>query len=1010
MNRSVVTFLTIVISVICIYALSFTYRARVIDAELDAKATNKQGVLDLKKRQKLLDSIWNKPVSSFLGINYTYENIKKGEMALGLDLQGGMHVVLEVSPAEILRGMAGNTTDSKFNEALKKAQEMQKKSNSNFVDLFASAYKQANPNTSLARLFTNSSNKGKIDLNSSDSQVISVIKEEVNGAIDRAFDIIRTRIDKSGLTNPTIQKIPRTGRILVELPGAKNPDRIRKLLSGSALLEFFEVYEINDLSNSLEQLNAYLVKENAKKGEKNEIKKEEKGKEEQQDDLVGGIKKDTLKAKQDTTKKEEVATKKDTTKKDTGKVAKKDAKKEPKKDSLSASSPLFQLMQFNQEGFAVKVSDTAKVNELLAREEVKSLFPPNVKFLWAVKTDAKTNTITLFAIKKGRGGKAPLDGSVITNAYKDFDQKQVVVSMQMNSTGAKIWKKLTGNNIGKRIAIVLDNYVYSAPVVNGEIPNGNSQISGNFTIEEGEDLANVLKAGKLPAPTRIVEEATLGASLGNESISQGLNSMLFGLSIVVIFMLLYYKSSGLIANLALFINIFFVIGLLASLGTVLTLPGMAGIVLTIGMSVDANVLIFERIREELRNGKSLKEATRLGYEKAYSSILDANITTILIAFMLVAFGAGSIKGFGNTLIIGIACSVFSAVFITRVIIEFFETRNKNITFDSLILKNAFVGSKINFINMRTKAYIFSSILIVIGGVLWAIQGGFNLGVDFKGGRSYVVQFNNVISVSDARNELVKTLGSAEVKTFNGNSQLKITTSYLSEDESESADKKTESQVMSGLKKFENLKPQIVSFTKVGATIADDIYKSSLLTIIYSLLAIFIYILVRFGRWQYSLGAVIALFHDVLIVFAGMTIARALGIAYEVDQVFIAAMLTVIGYSINDTVVVFDRIREFAGDTKSSNFASQLNSAINDTLSRTIMTSGTTLIVVTVLFILGGQVLSGFSYALLVGILIGTYSSIFIASPIVLDISTYLQRKKSNNSNDESGEKLEIKPA
>lgn len=999
MNRSFIITLALLISLICAYYLSFTYRARVVQAEIKAKSTNKQGILDTKKRQKMIDSLWNKPVSNFLGIDYTYKQIKDYELALGLDLQGGMHVTLEVSPVEILKALAGNTTDAKFNQAVKQAEVAQKTSSSNFVDLFVNAYKQVEPQAKLARLFTNSSNKGKIDLNSSDSQVIAVIKEEVSGAIDRSFDIIRTRIDKFGVTNPTIQKIPGTGRILVELPGVENPERVRKLLAGTAKLEFYEVYEGNELMNSLEALNTYLVKENAKNGTK---KAEKTTKTEEKDDLIGdGNKKDTIKkgeddlaVKKDTGKKEKdnLAVKKDTGKKDTAKNAAK--KEKTKNDSLSQASPIMQLLMPNYDGFAVKLTDTARVNELLAKEEVKSMFPSNLKLLWAVKPDAKANTISLFTIKKGRGGKAPLDGSVITNAYKDFDQKQVMVSMQMNTEGAKIWKKMTSSNIGKRIAIVLDNYVYSAPVVNGEIPNGSSQISGNFTIEEGNDLANVLKAGKLPAPTRIVEEATLGASLGSESIAQGLNSMLIGLALVVIFMLLYYKSSGVVANIALVINIFFIIGLLAGFHAVLTLAGMAGIVLTIGMSVDANVLIFERVKEELRTGKTLREATDLGYDKAYSSIVDANITTFLIAIMLYAFGTGGIKGFALTLMIGIASSVFTAVFITRAIIEFFEKRGTNISFNSFIFNNAFVGSQLNFVKLRSKAYIFSGALIVLGAVLWVVQGGFNLGVDFKGGRSYVVEFQKVVSLNEARTELVKNLGSVEVKTYNGDSKLKITTSYLTEDESEVADKKAEAAVMTSLKKFETAKPTIVSFSKVGATIADDIYKSSLWTIFFSLVSIFLYILVRFKRWEYSLGAVLALLHDVLIVFAGMTIARALGFAYEIDQVFIAAMLTVIGYSINDTVVVFDRIREFAGDTREDNFGSKLNSAINDTLSRTIMTSGTTLLVVAVLFLLGGQVLSGFAYALLVGIIIGTYSSIFIASPVVLDISTYLQRKKA----------------
>ncbi len=1007
MSKNAIIAITVFVSLLCLYQFTFTFKSRSLQADAIKYATNGKGVLDTKKKQHYIDSIWNKKVYSFLGSDFTYKQVKDRELSLGLDLQGGMHVTLEVSPVEILVAMSGNSTDPNFLKAIENAKKAQQTSTRAFVDVFGSEYAKIAPNSKLADIFSNTDNRTKINLNSSNAQVLSMVSKEVESAIDRSFQIVRKRIDQFGVANPTIQRIPGTGRILVELPGAENPERVRKLLSGAAKLEFFEVHELGEISKGYEALSKYLTKEDerqkGKKGADTENRIDDKSAL-SADTVVNTEEKNAqLTAKTDTLKKveekkeekkvegkKEDGAKKDTSKSksDTDKVAKKDtAKKDAKKDSLQPTAAM-QLLMPNPMGFTVKIADTARVNEILARNEVKNMFPATLKLMYDVKADAKTNTINLYPIKKGRGGKAPLEGDVITDARQEFDNNRPVISMQMNGKGAKLWKKLTGANVNRKIAIVLDNVVYSAPNVNGEIPTGNSQISGNFTIEEANDLANVLKAGKLPAPMRIVEGGTIGPSLGKESINQGVYSMLIGLGLVVIFMVLYYKSSGFIANIALLFNIFFIIGILASFGLVLTLPGMAGIVLTIGMSVDANVLIFERIREEIRNGSTLNEAIALGYEKAYSSIIDANVTTFLIGAILAIFGAGSIKGFAITLMIGIVCSVFTAVFITRIIIEYLTRKNdgKGVSFDAFILKNVFADAKVNFLKLRYPAYIFSGSIIAIGMVLIMING-LSLGVDFKGGRSYIVKFGQVISVEEARQALSTQFKSnTEVKTYNGNDQLKITTSELSEDESEIGDKKVETLLLDGLKKFKD--PKIEGFSKVGATIADDIYNTSLSTIFWSLVIIFLYILIRFRKWQYSLGAVIALFHDVLVVFAGMAIARLLGVSYEVDQVFIAAMLTVIGYSINDTVVVFDRIREFAGDTEQADFATKLNSAINDTLSRTIMTSGTTLIVVLILFLLGGSVLAGFSYALLVGILIGTYSSIFIASPIVLDISAW----------------------
>lgn len=1019
-NRTGVLLMVFLLLVITVYYLSFTFKARSVQADAIEYASDAKGIIDSNKKQVYLDSIYNKPVYNLFGIEYTYKDVKEKELALGLDLQGGMHITLEVSPIEIIKALANNKPDVKFQEALKIAQERQKDSQQSFIDLFATAYQEVQPEGKLNSIFTNTTTRGKISLASTNDEVIKVIRDEVADAFDRSFNIIRSRIDKFGVTNPNIQKLPGTNRILVELPGVDNPDRVRKLLSGVAKLEFWEVWNMQDVFPYYQEFVGYLDKEEKlkKAGQPNAEKEKESG-------LVADTKKDTAKvennpliaeSEEDSTANQEnpllVGGDSANDKKDSNKVAKTVEGDSTKTDSTeAASSYAMQLMIPTQEGFMVKVKDTLRINEILSRSEVKRLFPGNVKFLWDVKANEAAGTVTLYPIKMGRGGKAPLGGEVVIDARQDFDENNPSVSMQMNSTGAKIWRKLTANNVGNRIAIVLDDAVYSAPNVNGEIPNGSSVIQGSFTVNEAKDLANVLKAGKLPAPIRIVEEATVGPSLGKESIAQGLNSMLLGLSIVLVFMFLYYRNSGLVANLALFLNIIFIVGILASFGAVLTLPGIAGIVLTIGMSVDANVLIFERIREELANNRSYKNAINEGYTKAMSAIVDSNATTFLTGLILYLNGTGGVRGFAVTLMIGIACSLFSAIFITRLIIEYF-TRKPNsqaIRFDGFIMKNTFNNINIDFVKLRHKAYIFSGILISAGIVLM-FYPGLTLGVDFKGGRSYVVEFNTPVSVKEARNEVSKEFkGSTEVKTYGSNNKLKITTSYLIDDESVTADKKVESQLLKGLASFKEKDPKIVGFSKVGATIADDIAQTSYTSVLFSFLVIFLYIFIRIGQlkyWQYSVGALVALVHDVLIVIAFMGLAKLLGISYEVDQVFIAAMLTVVGYSINDTVVVFDRIKEIVGTSKrdmnSKDFLDNVNIAINTTLSRTIMTSSTTLMVVICLFLFGGQVLSGFSYSLLVGILIGTYSSVFIASPIFVDISLIMLRYQKKKKIDAKG--------
>jgi SecD/SecF fusion protein len=660
-------------------------------------------------------------------------------------------------------------------------------------------------------------------------------------------------------------------------------------------------------------------------------------------------------------------------------------------------------------GIGVYRKDTARVNALFRRADVRGFFPANLTFAWAAKGIPATNgdeILTLEALKKAEGQSAPLEGDVITDAAQDFDQTgRAEVTMSMNGTGARIWKNLTGANVGRRIAIVLDGYVYSAPVINGEIAGGRSSISGSFSVEEAKDLANVLKAGKLPAPTRIVEDAFIGPSLGVESINQGYMSMLLGLLLVIIFMIGYYGNPGWMANLALFFNVFFIAGVLVQIQAALTLPGIAGIVLTLGMAVDANVLINERIREELHKGKGLLDAINVGYEKALSAILDGNITTVLIGVILIIFGSGSVKGFGVTLCIGLITSVFTSVYISHILILWMANRaikagrEKNMTFETFISRDLFKGMNFDFIGKRKYSYWFSWGLIAAGAIVLFIQGGFNLGVDFKGGRSYVVEFAQPVDAGKVKEALSDNFGGkgVEVKTFNGASKLKVTTSYLVEDESITANNTVKAALETGLKDFAANSPVIVSEAKVGATVADDILTQSFLSILYALVAIFIYILIRFRKWQYSLGGIVALVHDALVVLGMVGISRLFGFELEIDQVFIAAILTVIGYSINDTVVVFDRIREEIGVNpdlgNKALMIKTINESINHTMSRTVMTATTVFLVVTVLLIFGGDVLRGFSFAMFIGVVFGAYSSIFVAAPIVIDLGTSSKPKK-----------------
>lgn len=986
-NKGVVIVLTLVITFLCLYYLQFTWIARNVEKGADAVATSSNGTLNQSKRQRYLDSLWNKTVyTNLFGVEYTYKEVKENTLSLGLDLQGGMHVVLEISPVDIIRGLSTDPQDPTFATALQKAREAQKTSQGNFVDLFYSAMKEAKPDAKLATYFASSSTQGRVSLSDDDDKVLKVLKEEVQGAIDRSFTILKTRIDQFGTSSPNIQQLPGSGRIQIEIPGADNPQRVRKLLQGVARLEFWNVVEFSNdaaLQRSLDAINQQLLKERS---------------------TAALTPKSTSTSTSDA----------DTTKSELEKQL------NTPQDSLSSSldsirnagnSPLFALMTPGSP-FMYSVKDTSVINAIFRRSDIRGMLPRDIGLYWDVKasndlTPNVTDDLTLNFVRIGRGAKPILTGEAIVDARMEFDQYgRYAVSMRMNSDGSKKWAKATAQAAALspqgRIAIVLDNYVYSAPTVQGEIPNGNSQITGSFTNEEAKDLALVLKAGSLPAPTRIVEEGIVWPSLGKVAQNQGIISIVSGLALVVLFMIAYYSKGGLVANIALLFNIFFVLGIMAQpqLHTALTLPGIAGIVLTMGMAVDANVLIYERIREELKQGRKMVDAINKGYERAFASIFDSNLTTFLTAMFLFIFGSGPIRGFAITLMIGIATSFFTAVYISRVIIEWMvrkgdESKISFSTFMTTLVPN---HRNFNFMGFRKKAYLFSGSFILVGFILIAIQG-LNYGVDFKGGRSYTLTFKNSIEATSMRDALSASFEGTglEVKNYNSSNMVKVTTSYLADDESDAADEKVRGALIAGVAKFTGFEfaenaanVDDKHFTvgesrKVGATIADDIKSSSLWASIASILAIFLYILIRFKKWQYSIGAIVALIHDSLFIFAAFAIARVLGITFEIDQVFVAALLTVIGYSINDTVIIFDRIREYVNYGSLKGQETIFNTAINHTLSRTVITSGATLLVVIILLIFGGEVLRGFAFALLVGIGIGTYSSIFIAAPIILDL-------------------------
>ncbi len=1024
-NKGVITLLAILLAVAGIYQLSFTFvtwnvRNNAKDQAEEYLESKKDYIatLGLEKKEEIsytdsilrekernyIDSVASEEAYPLLG--YTYRDCQSREINLGLDLKGGMNVTLEVSVVGLVKGLSNNSQDPTFLKALKLAQEKQVNSQADFMTLFYESFKEVDSGAKLSAVFGTQDLQDRINSRMSNDEVFAVLQEEAKDAIDNSFNILRTRIDRFGVVQPNIQRLEgATGRILVELPGIKEPKRVRKLLQGTANLEFWLTYNNLEIYPKLAEINNKLREMDAGEDKKETIIPDSTatitdttGNENLQDTTNTEISllDDTLKTEQTDLLKDSTENK---------------IKQEEAINDYIKQNPLFAVLrprigvdqktqqQKMLDGASVGVAhqkDTAKVNKLLSMPQSKALLPRDLKFIWNVKAiDENEDYFELVAVKADRDGGAVLSGDVVTNAREQSDPNsgQWEVTMTMNADGAGKWAKITKANINKQIAIVLDNYVYSYPNVNSEIKGGNSSISGNFTVTEAKDLANILKSGKLPAPAVIIEEEIVGPSLGEEAVNSGLVSFILAFILVLIYMVFFYKTAGLVADLALISNIFFIFGVLASLGAVLTLPGIAGIVLTIGMSVDANVLIYERIKEELALGKGLKLAVKDGYKNAYSAIIDANITTLLTGIILYIFGHGPIKGFATTLVIGILTSLFSAIFITRIIFTSWLDKNKPISFFTKFTENAFKNASIKFIEKRKIAYIISGAVILMG-IVSLFVNGLNQGVDFKGGRTFVVRFDHKVVASDIATDLKATFGeSPEVKTYGESNQVKIVTKFMIDSKETNADSIVETKLYEGLKSTLSEKVDFDKFIsehrmssqKVGPTIADDIKIAAVWAILFSLLAIFAYIFLRFRNWQYGLGAIAALTHDVLIVLGLFSLLYPImPFSLEINQAFIAAILTVVGYSVNDTVVVFDRIREFLNTRKGETNKKVYNDALNSTLSRTFSTSLSTFVVLLAIFIFGGEVIQGFIFALLIGVVVGTYSSLFIATPVVYD--------------------------
>ncbi len=1008
-NKGLIRFLTWAFVLVCLYQLSFTVVTSRVEknaakaADAYVQSSTAQNLINAKSHgdalyaQALKDSLLIDREAQYLDsmasekvyLGYTYRQCQAREINLGLDLKGGMNVMLEVSTVDVVRALAGHTEDSVFNKAIDMAVAAQKRTtNRDFVSLFYDAIREVNPNVQLASYF-NTQLRDRIKLNDDNDAVIKVVKEEAAGAYDRTYEILRQRIDKFGVAQPTIQQLRASERILVELPGVKDPQRVRKLLQGTAQLEFWLTYDNAEAYRMLEQVDDFVAS-------------------------IGGVD-----AKEETTEEVDQAEEQPVSEGDSllnALGADKGNNAEAANDELTKTHPLFNenmlMPNINQQGglmagpvvgYAHGKSREAITRMIDAALEKRIIDSRTVKFLWAAKPVQDGSDIyQLYAIRiNTRDGSALLDGSVITDARQDFSNAGGnEISMTMNSEGAREWKRITGENVGNCIAIVLDNLVYSAPVVNGEIAGGRSSITGAFTLEEAKDLANILKSGKLPAPAVIVQEAVVGPSLGQESINRGLISFILAFIIVLIYMVVFYNRGGWVSAVALVTNIFLLFGVLASVGAVLTMPGIAGIVLTLAMAVDGNVIIYERIKEELRAGSSMANAVSAGFKNAYSAIIDGQVTTFLLGLVLIMFGSGPVQGFAVTLCIGIVTSLFTSIFITRLCIDWMLNHKKKMNFSYPFSENFMRDANVDFIGKRKVFYIIAVCAIAIC-LIGIFARGLSRGIDFTGGRTYVVRFDQPVNAVDVRSALDQQFGEApEVKTYGPSTQLKITTKYKFNEDGENVNNEIASLLYAGTKEFfansitedefrstETNPLGIIQSEQVGASIANDLVRNAFLAVIGGLLVMFVYIGLRFRSWRFGVGSVVALAHDTILVIGVFALLHGLlPFNLDVDQSFIAAVLTVIGYSINATVVIFDRVREYRKLYPKRTLKTHMNDAINSTLARTINTSGTTFFTLLMMFIFGGEVIRGFIFAILIGVLCGVFSSVCIACSVVFEIS------------------------
>ena len=971
-SKGFIKLVAILLALACVYQLTFSLKTRSVEKDAVEYAAAFPAEEQVAMEQYYLDSIQNKVVYNIGIAQFTYKQCKEKEINLGLDLKGGMNVMLEIQVEDVVKSLAGQSqNDPAFVAAIESAAQALKEGTGDYISTFAEAYATQSNGGKLVDIFLSPDRKD-ITPGMSDDEVVKILRQETEDAISASFNIIRSRIDHFGVMQPNIQRLPNSNRILVELPGVKEPERVRKLLQGTASLEFWTTYNGTELVPALLRADAAVKALNAT-------------------ETVEAAQTEGLAAEVAATEGEQAASR-----------------------FSREQNPLLALLSPDYAGGAVLgaavAADVATINKYLALPEVRDCFPADIAFKWGIKGEPMfDNRLCLYAIKVERAdGKAPLDGSVISDARATYAQTgaDAEVSMAMNSNGISEWAQLTADNIGKCIAIVLDGYVYSAPVVRNKIEGGNSSITGNFTIQEAQDLANVLKSGKVPAPARIIQDTVVGPSLGQESINSGLMSFVIAFILVLIYMGLFYKTAGWMASVALVTNVFLLMGVLVSFGAVLTLPGIAGIVLTMGMAVDSNVIIFERIKEELRAGKGISAAIKDGFSNAYSAIIDGNLTTIITGIVLYIFGNGPVQGFATTLIIGIITSLFCSIFITRMLLGWIVNKKGSVSFSRSWSENWLTNFKFDFVGKRKMSYIISGVIILVAVVSLFIQG-LNLGVEFTGGRTFVVRFDKDVTAEQVRAQLSEAFANAEdaanasfeVKQYGDKNQMRIVTQYKHDDTSEETTEEVEILIYNALKSlygyeitldgFKNTQEDvngIVSADKIGPAIAKDMTTGALFAIIFSLIAIGLYITLRFKKWQWACGATAALVHDAFIVIGMFSICYAfMPFNLEIDQAFIAAILTIIGYSINDTVVIFDRIREYNVLYPKRNIRENINNALCSTLARTINTSGTTLVTLLAIFVFGGATIRGFVFALLVGVIVGTYSSLFIATPLAYDM-------------------------